>query len=435
MHKPTIGTCKHCGRQNTRIERGYCRKHNKQLKIYGKFLDCNPRLKSDPNEFIYDENLNCYKIILYDNQNEPISESLIDKEDYDILKDIKWHMSKGYCSGRVKNKEIELGRYLLELESNKDKVVIHRNGNKLDNRRDNLFIGTYEMRSIISNFNRSNTKSGITGVYKQHGKYQAFINIHEKKIHLGTFTDKIDAVCARRIAEFYLNYDKILYNIFPLYYPHPEGYYLDINARSKYDKNEYIFHYDYNYCEIILYDKNNIPVTSTIIDIDDYDKVKDYKWGYSQHDGYVYNSTYKLRLHRLIMDYYDHDMVVDHKNRNRLDNRKDNLRIVPPRINAINSKTRFDSTSGLNGVSYDRKMNKYESHIGINNKKIHLGYHETKEEAYITRQQADFKYGYAQIKGSPILYIPDNMYYDWKNNVQFQQQEEKKLIKPLIYKK
>lgn len=51
---------------------------------------------------------------------------------------------------------------------------------------------------------------------------------------------------------------------------------------------------------------------------------------------------------------------IDHKNGNKLDNRKQNLRLVTPQENAFNRKPRRDKmTSKFKGVSY-RKENKYK---------------------------------------------------------------------------
>ena len=47
--------------------------------------------------------------------------------------------------------------------------------------------------------------------------------------------------------------------------------------RTIYDPNEIIEHEDY--AEIILYDKQGKETARALIDLDDVDKVKDYKWG------------------------------------------------------------------------------------------------------------------------------------------------------------
>ena len=68
----------------------------------------------------------------------------------------------------------------------------------------------------------------------------------------------------------------------------------------------------------------------TLIDLEDLEKVSVMGW-YAKYDShtngyYVCGGTYGIRLHRLIMDTPSHQ-IVDHINRDTLDNRKRNLRI------------------------------------------------------------------------------------------------------------
>lgn len=157
--------------------------------------------------------------------------------------------------------------------------------------------------------------------------------------------------------------------------------------RNRSDINEIIEHE--NYAEIILYDNYGKEKGIAKVDLDDIDKVKDYKWSMS-HD-YVYNSITNMFLHRLIMN-CPKDMVVDHINHNPLDNRKSNLRICTVSQNGMNAKIRNDNTSGVTGVGWDKKYNKWYARIAIKGERILLGYFNTKEEAVKARQEAEIKY-------------------------------------------
>ena len=72
-------------------------------------------------------------------------------------------------------------------------------------------------------------------------------------------------------------------------------------------------------------------------DLEDYDKIKNYYW-YSNHDGYMCSSenNKQIIMHRLIMDIEDINVQVDHFNRNRKDNRKENLKYLSPQHNNWN---------------------------------------------------------------------------------------------------
>ena len=66
--------------------------------------------------------------------------------------------------------------------------------------------------------------------------------------------------------------------------------------------------------------------------------------------------------------------LIDHKNRIKTDNRKDNLRSVTKSQNAMNQ-------SNAKGCSFDKKKSKFESYINVDNKKIHLGWFESEAHA------------------------------------------------------
>lgn len=86
------------------------------------------------------------------------------------------------------------------------------------------------------------------------------------------------------------------------------------------------------------------------------------------------------------------ELYVDHKNHKTTDNRKSNLRIVTNSQNCMNRKLVINNTSGVTGVSWDKKSNKWHSRIGINNKEISLGFFSDFNEAVNVRKQAEQKY-------------------------------------------
>lgn len=73
-----------------------------------------------------------------------------------------------------------------------------------------------------------------------------------------------------------------------------------------------------------------------LVDADDYVLLSQHSWYYR--DGYALTEKNgkEVRMHRMILGTKDADLVVDHINRNRLDNRKQNLREMTPIENANN---------------------------------------------------------------------------------------------------
>lgn len=78
--------------------------------------------------------------------------------------------------------------------------VDHKDGDPLNNRRDNLRICTYQQNSFNSSIARNNS-SGKTGVKRNGNRWNARIQINKTYIHLGNFERFEDAISARIAAE------------------------------------------------------------------------------------------------------------------------------------------------------------------------------------------------------------------------------------------
>lgn len=165
------------------------------------------------------------------------------------------------------------------------------------------------------------------------------------------------------------------------------GKVLDNNPRTYRDPNEIIEYEDH--AEVVLYNKQNEEVARTLIDLDDIDKVKQYKWCIVK--GYAVRGSDSSGIHRLIMN-CPKGMVVDHINHNPLDNRKSNLRICTQRQNVINSSKRSNNTSGVTGVSWNKVKGKWMSVIVVDGKTVFLGYFKDIKYATYARKQAEMEY-------------------------------------------
>ena len=85
-------------------------------------------------------------------------------------------------------------------------------------------------------------------------------------------------------------------------------------------------------------------------------------------------------MHRSIMG-DPKGMMVDHRNHNTLDNRKDNLRIVTRAENMRNTQARRGSSSKYLGVSWYKPREKWRAQISVDGKRKYLGIFENEVEA------------------------------------------------------
>jgi hypothetical protein len=131
----------------------------------------------------------------------------------------------------------------------------------------------------------------------------------------------------------------------------------------------------------------------TIVNDIDYDYMSKYKW--VLRDGYVIRKlgTTTVSLHREIilrMGLVIPDKhVVDHSNRDRLDNRRCNLRVVTYSVNNSNKYKYCNNSSGFTGVSYNTESKKYHTYINVKGKTISLGCFEDIEDAKHVRLAAE----------------------------------------------
>lgn len=98
-----------------------------------------------------------------------------------------------------------------------------------------------------------------------------------------------------------------------------------------------------------------------------------------------------IRMHREIMMSFPGEMI-DHVNRNGLDNRVQNLRVATAQQNAFNRKGQKNNVSGYKGVSFHEKSQKYYARITISGITKTLGYFDTPEEASKVYNQAANEY-------------------------------------------
>ena len=123
-------------------------------------------------------------------------------------------------------------------------------------------------------------------------------------------------------------------------------------------------------------------------DAEDLDKVLKYTW-MENHRGYIVRTASYLALHRYLMEEVPEGMVVDHKDRDKKNNRKFNLRIITQQENTANRSVNKNNQFGVAGVHKNNsRFVKYVATIGKNGR-LFKGYYKTLEEAIIARLSAE----------------------------------------------
>jgi len=148
--------------------------------------------------------------------------------------------------------------------------------------------------------------------------------------------------------------------------------------KINYKTNEIIKFGDYS--EMILYSRYGTQIAKTIIDTDDIPNVINHRW-FLCGNGYVQAMIGKhCYLHRFILG-KDNPQKIDHINRNKLDNRKSNLRFCSDIENAMNKAARSSGTSRYKGVSWSIVGNSWMVQIQRNNITYNVGYFKNEEDA------------------------------------------------------
>lgn len=135
-----------------------------------------------------------------------------------------------------------------------------------------------------------------------------------------------------------------------------------------------------------------INIGFTLVDDEDYDKLSRYNWSYTHGQGvrkatvksdkpYIRNSS--VILARVVTN-CPKDFVVDHKDGDKLNNQKENLRVCKQINNCFNKeKTQSKCSSKYKGVYYDKTNKSWKAEISANNNKICIGTFLTEKDAAI----------------------------------------------------
>lgn len=149
-------------------------------------------------------------------------------------------------------------------------------------------------------------------------------------------------------------------------------------------------------CPSVRYEKHGLITQGVfsdgsyfIIDSDDFNKVKVHSWSRSG-NGYIHSmiNGKHVCLHRHIIKINQPGLMVDHINRNKWDNRKENLRITDGVGNGLNKKLdKSGKTSIYRGVCWDKSRSKWRAEIAVG-RKYSLGRFEHEETAAMAYNHA-----------------------------------------------
>jgi hypothetical protein len=252
--------------------------------------------------------------------------------------------------------------------------IDHINGDSLDNKFKNL----RDVTRSENQHNRripSNNKSGYKGVRKtKYGTFHAFYNIKGHDVNLGSFATKEEAIAARKEAEL-----KDWGDLEPKLRPINDfNLTLDyLKECVKYEDGHLIWLVRplHHFKSIKGANSWNAKYPNTILSA-------------KNQAGYVITTinAKMFRVHRLIywlctgIEIPD-NMLIDHINNVRDDNRIENLRVCTKSENAQNKK--MNITNVRKGCFLDRtRGNKWRAEIQSNGKVYHLGRFETELEAH-----------------------------------------------------
>lgn len=133
----------------------------------------------------------------------------------------------------------------------------------------------------------------------------------------------------------------------------------------------------------ICYTSSGIPF---YIDAEDIDKITCRSWRVDT-CGYIsgrYNGKF-ISIHRYLLGVDDPKIFVDHIDRNKLNNRRSNLRLCNRTQNQRNYNQRVDNSSGFSGVYWHSRNKRWKVMIHLDGEAYYLGCFEKYEDAVWAR--------------------------------------------------
>lgn len=149
-----------------------------------------------------------------------------------------------------------------------------------------------------------------------------------------------------------------------------------------------------------------IPLTqgqTAICSPEDYEFLCGFKWcaqkSYSNANGYVWyavsqSDNKKIRMHHLVAKRAElpESRQYDHRDRNGLNNTRENIRPCNYSQNGANSTKQPNTISKFKGVAWHKNEHKWHSRIMVQGRRIHLGSFEEEIDAHRAYEVAAIRY-------------------------------------------
>jgi len=115
-----------------------------------------------------------------------ISYALVDEDNWHALMLYSWRVSKTYATTTVESCPLRMHRHIMKCSSNDNKIVDHINGNRLDNRKENLRFVTHIENCLNNKASRNQVeeiKKDINEMYITPRKYNYQVRIENKRLN------------------------------------------------------------------------------------------------------------------------------------------------------------------------------------------------------------------------------------------------------------
>ncbi|EBN6978918.1 HNH endonuclease [Salmonella enterica] len=127
--------------------------------------------------------------------------------------------------------------------------------------------------------------------------------------------------------------------------------------------------------------------------------------GWINGNGYLQTSVSgeNVLVHRIIWEMHNgkipNGMEIDHINHDRTDNRIENLRIVNHKDNHKNVSMQSNNKTGVCGVCFIERCNKFRASIKVDGVTIYLGYFSSIDDAKNARKKANDRFNFHKNHG------------------------------------